>query len=61
MINVEFLKQALDDTLESIKEIYGDLFDPNDRTDQISGDTIEVKKGLLKETYNEVSELNKGQ
>ena len=57
LINVVFLRKALDSTLESIKEIYGDLFDPDDRSGHFEGDTIEVKKGLLQDTYKEVSDL----
>ena len=56
-INVTLLKESLDDTLDSIKEIYGELYDPHKKLDHLEGDTIEVHKELLNVTYNEVSQL----
>ncbi|MEE2743339.1 MAG: ATP-binding protein, partial [Bdellovibrionota bacterium] len=55
--HVGHLISALDDTLATVREIYGDLYDPNKKDFEQEGDTIEVHKILLKDTYNEVSEL----
>ncbi|MEE2743340.1 MAG: 7TM diverse intracellular signaling domain-containing protein [Bdellovibrionota bacterium] len=54
---VDLLKDSLDSTLESIKEIYGELYDPHKELKHLEGDTIEVHRELLNVTYNEISQL----
>ena len=55
--NVEQLIGSVDSALEAVKEVYGDLYDPNQNNNDQEIETIEVNKALLKNTYNDVSQL----
>ena len=53
------LKNSFDDALETVKEIYGDIYDPDNPDFNDVSDTIEVQKSVLTDTVKEVTELIK--
>jgi two-component system chemotaxis sensor kinase CheA len=50
------LKNEFDSTLETVQEVYGELFDPT-KNNLIDDQTIEIKKSHLNKTVQEIDDL----